>query len=125
MYILGAEKKAGILKPQGSLEKSREERELMSNSSNPADAVPSVTVVTATNNKSETMKNKRGKQNVALQSIFKKMEENNKQVGNESFFLDFFSDCKVKVTLLFSLFHIFIYRMFRIQDILNIVYMKI
>lgn len=75
-----AEKKAGILKPQGSLEKSREERELMSNSSNPVDTVASVRVVATTNNKSETMKNKRGKQNVALQSIFKKMEENNKQV---------------------------------------------
>lgn len=80
--VSGVEKKAGILKPQGSLEKSREERELLSNSSNSVDTVASITAAAVTNNKSETMKNKRGKQNVALQSIFKKMEENNKQVNN-------------------------------------------
>ncbi|CAH1236385.1 unnamed protein product [Diabrotica balteata] len=71
------EKKAGILKPQGSLEKSREERELMSN--NPIETVPSANF-NNTPIKPEVTKNKRGKQNVALQSIFKKIEESSKQV---------------------------------------------
>ncbi|KAJ8921440.1 hypothetical protein NQ315_003058 [Exocentrus adspersus] len=73
------EKKAGILKPQGSLEKSREERELLSNSSSSVDATANISFPAQNNNKLEVQKSKRGKQNVALQSIFKKMEEN-KQV---------------------------------------------
>lgn len=67
------EKRGGILKPQGSLEKSREEREyvLLANSeaSNPNN----------NSNNSDFSKLRRVKQNVALQSIFKKIEEN-KQV---------------------------------------------
>ncbi|XP_023015332.2 nonsense-mediated mRNA decay factor SMG7 [Leptinotarsa decemlineata] len=72
------EKKAGILKPQGSLEKSREERELLSSTSKDL-TVSSILSIGSLNIKAESMKMKRGKQNVALQSIFKKMEEN-KQV---------------------------------------------
>ncbi|KAJ8960450.1 hypothetical protein NQ318_013734 [Aromia moschata] len=73
------EKKAGILKPQGSLEKSREEREMITSST--VDTTASISVnPMAVSNKAESMKAKRGKQNVALQSIFKKMEESNKQV---------------------------------------------
>ncbi|KAL3276786.1 hypothetical protein HHI36_012152 [Cryptolaemus montrouzieri] len=74
----GTEKKAGILKPQGSLEKSREERELLSAGENaPLDSFASTHA--NNNSKLEAAKMKRAKQNVALQSIFKKMEEN-KQV---------------------------------------------
>lgn len=64
------EKKAGILKPQGSLEKSREEREVK------------ITVNSSQENPQkvqDSVKTKRAKQNVVLQSIFKKMEES-KQV---------------------------------------------
>lgn len=70
------EKKAGILKPQGSLEKSREEREMLSNTAveTPPGNFNPVSL------KVDAAKNKRGKQNVALQSIFKKMEESGKQV---------------------------------------------
>lgn len=75
-FFVGSEKKAGILKPQGSLEKSREEREL---SFSNADAPTDILNISSTNNKVDKNKNKRGQQNVALQSIFKKMEEN-KQV---------------------------------------------
>lgn len=64
------EKRGGILKPQGSLEKNREERELLIN--NPDVAANS-------NLSKDNTKLKRVRQNVALQSIFKKMEEN-KQV---------------------------------------------
>ncbi|CAH0559351.1 unnamed protein product [Brassicogethes aeneus] len=67
----GLEKKAGILKPQGSLEKSREERELNNDSMDFSSGV--------VGGPKGDLKIKRGKQNVALQSIFKKMEEN-KQV---------------------------------------------
>lgn len=65
--ILISEKVTGILKPQGSLEKARDERPL------------SVTESNQSNSAIEVAKSKRSKQNVALQSIFKKMEEN-KQV---------------------------------------------
>lgn len=59
------------MKPQGSLEKSREEREVKKNTDiNTAECVPK---------NSESIRSKRAKQNVVLQSIFKKMEEN-KQV---------------------------------------------
>lgn len=75
------EKRGGILKPQGSLEKSREERELL------ALAEPNVISDSASigsmciegKKEKELAKGKRSKQNVALQSIFKKLEEN-KQV---------------------------------------------
>nr|XP_022900035.1 protein SMG7-like [Onthophagus taurus] len=64
------EKRTGILKPQGSLERSREEREQQqSELQNQA----------ASKNRVDNAKLKRVKQNVALQSIFKKIEEN-KQV---------------------------------------------
>lgn len=75
--FVGFEKKGGILKPQGSLEKSREEREL--SFSNP-DASTDIINTSSTNNKVDKNRIKRGQQNVALQSIFKKMEEN-KQVN--------------------------------------------
>lgn len=75
--FIGLEKKAGILKPQGSLEKSREEREL--SFSNTDSLIESLSIP-GSNNKIDKNKNKRGQQNVALQSIFKKMEEN-KQVN--------------------------------------------
>lgn len=65
------EKKAGILKPQGSLEKSREEREVKKNTDNVASEVSQKVA--------DSVRSKRSKQNVALQSIFKKMEES-KQV---------------------------------------------
>lgn len=59
------------MKPQGSLEKSREEREVKKNTDiNTTECVPK---------NSESIRSKRAKQNVVLQSIFKKMEEN-KQV---------------------------------------------
>lgn len=70
------EKKGGILKPQGSLEKHREEREMMSNLENDANEN---NIASPGNVKQESAKMKRAKQNVALQSIYKKMEEN-KQV---------------------------------------------
>ncbi|CAG9773080.1 unnamed protein product [Ceutorhynchus assimilis] len=65
------EKKAGILKPQGSLEKSREEREVKK-------TVEENTSEIAQKN-AESTRTKRPKQNAILQSIFKKMEES-KQV---------------------------------------------
>lgn len=64
------EKRGGILKPQGSLEKNREERELLINNTD---------VAANSNLNKDNSKLKRVRQNVALQSIFKKMEEN-KQV---------------------------------------------
>ncbi|CAH1962751.1 unnamed protein product [Acanthoscelides obtectus] len=67
-----SEKKSGILKPQGSLEKSREEKEI------PVVSAADLNSANGSNNKIE--KNRKGKQNIALQSIFKKMEETNKQV---------------------------------------------
>lgn len=82
--FIGLEKKAGILKPQGSLEKSREERELsFNNTDNLIDSLS----VPGSNNKIDKNKNKRGQQNVALQSIFKKMEEN-KQVGFYNYIIE-------------------------------------
>ncbi|KAF7286748.1 hypothetical protein GWI33_004371 [Rhynchophorus ferrugineus] len=66
------EKKAGILKPQGSLEKAREEREVKI-------SVIENSITDGSQKNIDLIKNKRPKQNVALQSIFKKMEEN-KQV---------------------------------------------
>lgn len=69
------ERKAGILKPQGSLEKAREEREVKKSSS-----VESKVMITDGFQKNpDSSKNKRSKQNVALQSIIKRIEEN-KQV---------------------------------------------
>lgn len=68
MEIFLTEKRGGILKPQGSLEKSRGERELL-NFNN----------VESFNAKQDASKQKRARQNVALQSIYKKIEEN-KQV---------------------------------------------
>ncbi|KRT80359.1 hypothetical protein AMK59_7940 [Oryctes borbonicus] len=67
------EKRTGILKPQGSLERSREEREQVQGGE---------TLDLSVNggvSKTDPSKMKRIKQNVALQSIFKKIEEN-KQV---------------------------------------------
>lgn len=66
------EKRGGILKPQGSLEKNREERELLNNEISDSTA-------SNTNLNKDNTKLKRVRQNVALQSIFKKMEES-KQV---------------------------------------------
>ncbi|CAG9865335.1 unnamed protein product [Phyllotreta striolata] len=71
------EKKAGILKPQGSLEKSREERELLTNTTIEG---PVIGNFNSSSIKVDNSKNKRSKQNVALQSIIKKMEESSKQV---------------------------------------------
>nr|CAH7728276.1 unnamed protein product [Callosobruchus chinensis] len=67
----GVEKKSGILKPQGSLEKSREEKEI---------PIVSATDLNGAIGTNKIEKNRKGKQNIALQSIFKKMEETNKQV---------------------------------------------
>ncbi|XP_066147417.1 nonsense-mediated mRNA decay factor SMG7-like isoform X1 [Euwallacea fornicatus] len=67
--ITSFDKKAGILKPQGSLEKSREEREVKS-----VNTGGDVTLKLY-----DSVKSKRAKHNVVLQSIFKKMEES-KQV---------------------------------------------
>ncbi|KAJ3639053.1 hypothetical protein Zmor_008710 [Zophobas morio] len=75
----GSEKRGGILKPQGSLEKSREERELLSSGEPTAMSDLSNSSSSSNNSKKETSKAKRSKQNIALQSIFKKLEEN-KQV---------------------------------------------
>lgn len=72
--LVAGEKRTGILKPQGSLERSREEREQIQNVE---------TLDLSTNgvvSKTDPTKMKRVKQNVALQSIFKKIEEN-KQVN--------------------------------------------
>ncbi|KAF5306739.1 hypothetical protein FQA39_LY01497 [Lamprigera yunnana] len=70
------EKRGGILKPQGSLEKSRKEQEAaLKDSTSKISSNIGVNLVT----KAESAKLKRVSQNVALQSIFKKMEEN-KQV---------------------------------------------
>lgn len=71
------EKKAGILKPQGSLEKSREEREMLNNTTTDSPSIGNFNSIAI---KVDNSKNKRSKQNVALQSIFKKMEESSKQV---------------------------------------------
>lgn len=73
------EKKAGILKPQGSLEKAREEREVKI-------SIIENSITDSLQKNIDLTKNKRPKQNVALQSIFKKMEEN-KQVNFLQFFL--------------------------------------
>lgn len=73
------EKKGGILKPQGSLEKSREERESYNINSTSVLENTAANAAICTASKAEATKLKRSKQNVALQSIYKKMEEN-KQV---------------------------------------------
>lgn len=73
------ERKGGILKPQGSLEKYREERELLTNLEGNVSSDAGGVVLSQV--KQESAKMKRAKQNVALQSIYKKMEEN-KQVGS-------------------------------------------
>lgn len=74
--ILGPEKRGGILKPQGSLEKSRKEQETNNIGDNMSRLLSNNS---GTSLKSDANKLKRVSQNVALQSIFKKMEEN-KQV---------------------------------------------
>lgn len=77
-FILkGHEKRGGILKPQGSLERSREEREQVLLSNN--ERGDASNIEQSAIGKPDTAKSRRVKQNVALQSIFKKMEEN-KQV---------------------------------------------
>ncbi|XP_018321584.1 protein SMG7-like [Agrilus planipennis] len=79
------EKRSGILKPQGSLEKAREEREQLLLASETgavshASSSSSVSSISANSNlKVDSFKQKRVRQNVALQSIFKKIEES-KQV---------------------------------------------
>ncbi|XP_015832940.2 nonsense-mediated mRNA decay factor SMG7 isoform X1 [Tribolium castaneum] len=75
----GFEKRGGILKPQGSLEKSREERELLSSGEQSLMSDLSNSSASSSSSKKDISKNKRSKQNIALQSIFKKLEEN-KQV---------------------------------------------
>lgn len=77
------EKRGGILKPQGSLEKAREEREqALVLSTN----IPSVIEVNETPSRSistdvvSTIKLKRNRQNVAMQALAKKVEESSKQV---------------------------------------------
>lgn len=70
--LKGPERRNGILKPQGSLEKAREEREFVLNANTEQNNMNNF-------NSNDLSKLKRVKQNVALQSIFKKMEEN-KQV---------------------------------------------
>lgn len=69
----GTEKVTGILKPQGSLEKSREEREPKPSQLQDTKAINQKNITT------DATKLKRTKQNVALQSIYKKIEES-KQV---------------------------------------------
>lgn len=83
IQFLGPEKRGGILKPQGSLEKSREEKELvlLSNGENSDVAGNSLPLSVATGGK-DLAKQKRVRQNVALQSIFKKMEENKQVLVN-------------------------------------------
>lgn len=78
--VLGPEKRGGILKPQGSLEKSREEKEqvLLSTGENNDTSVGGLSIATSSGGK-DLVKQRRVRQNVALQSIFKKIEEN-KQV---------------------------------------------
>jgi hypothetical protein len=75
----GTERRGGILKPQGSLEKSREERELLSSGEPSLMSDLSNSSSSSNNSKKEVSKVKRSKQNIAIQSIFKKLEEN-KQV---------------------------------------------
>ncbi|KAF5290808.1 hypothetical protein FQR65_LT11512 [Abscondita terminalis] len=72
--VKGPEKRGGILKPQGSLEKSRKEQETALKDNSSKNSTPTNVI-----NKTESVKMKRASQNVALQSIFKKIEEN-KQV---------------------------------------------
>ncbi|KAK4881318.1 hypothetical protein RN001_004637 [Aquatica leii] len=92
--IKGPEKRGGILKPQGSLEKFRKEQETaLKDNSNKSPLVANATNVT---NKSESAKMKRVSQNVALQSIFKKMEEN-KQVKFDMGTVDKEKQLKVEV----------------------------
>lgn len=78
------------MKPQGSLEKSREERELLSSGEPSLMSDLSNSSSSSNNSKKEVSKVKRSKQNIAIQSIFKKLEEN-KQVSTvgsgENFFL--------------------------------------
>lgn len=75
------EKRGGILKPQGSLEKAREEREhqqglrLVSNENSSTNNLPN-----SSRNPETWTKSKRTRQNVAMQALAKKVEESNKQV---------------------------------------------
>lgn len=69
------------MKPQGSLEKSREERELLSSGEPSLMSDLSSSSTCSNNSKKDISKSKRSKQNIALQSIFKKLEES-KQVRN-------------------------------------------
>lgn len=74
-YHYFIEKRGGILKPQGSLEKNREEREQVLTCANEISDSGSPNSSTS----KDSSKLKRVRQNVALQSIFKKIEES-KQV---------------------------------------------
>lgn len=83
VYVTGTEKRSGILKPQGSLEKSREEREqalLLSSSENENSSCnTSQSSSSLSSTRSDILKSKRTRQNVAMQALVKKVEEN-KQV---------------------------------------------
>lgn len=80
------EGRSGILKPQGSLEKAKEEREMFANFDRIRNRELNDTSATEgfsnLNRNYDVAKFKRAKQNVALQSIYKKIEEN-KQVRNK------------------------------------------
>lgn len=79
---VGNEKRGGILKPQGSLEKARVEREQSLTTINTSDnSETSSSKLQSAGGllRTDLNKMKRVTQNVALQSIFKKLEEN-KQV---------------------------------------------
>lgn len=78
-FYFNSEKRGGILKPQGSLEKAREEREQVLLSVPKSNG--QVNNLFNNSNKNEATKLKRVKQNVALQSIFKKIEENKQVFG--------------------------------------------
>lgn len=83
MLYAGTEKRGGILKPQGSLEKSREEREalLLSSSENDNSSCnTSLSNSSLSSSRSDTLRSKRTRQNVAMQALAKRVEENNKQV---------------------------------------------
>lgn len=86
----GTERRNGILKPQGSLEKAREERDSALNAN--AEQINANNFQT-----NDLSKLKRVKQNVALQSIFKKMEEN-KQVCYTFLFSN--RNCNIKFVYL-------------------------
>lgn len=79
---IGTEKRGGILKPQGSLEKAREERNQAIYLSENDNSSCNTSLSNSSQNsiRNDAAKTKRSRQNIAMQTLAKKVDDNNKQV---------------------------------------------